>query len=79
MIELEHLCPADAIRIFIVQREGEVTEKTYQVYHYRLKPFVRWCDEENIDNLNGLMSRSLHEYCLWRKEGGDLKIISVKG
>jgi len=79
MTELEHLGPAEAKRMFLAQREDEVTEKTHQIYHYRLKPFVRWCDEEDITNLNELSARDLHRYRMWRKEDGDLKTITLKG
>jgi site-specific recombinase XerD len=79
MAELENLDPAEAKAMFLAQREDEVTEKTHQIYHYRLKPFVRWCDEENIKNLNELSPRDLHRYRLWRKDDGDLKTITLKG
>ena len=79
MTELEHLGPAEAERMFLAQREDEVTEKTHQIYHYRLKPFVRWCDQEDITNLNELSARDLHRYRMWRKEDGDLKTITLKG
>jgi len=65
--------------MFLAQREEEVTEKTHQIYHYRLKPFVRWCEEEGIKNLNDLSARSLQEYRLWRKKDGNLKTITLKG
>lgn len=79
MAELEPLAPAQAKEMFLAQREDEVTEKTHQIYHYRLKPFVRWCDKEGITNLNDLSARSLHEYRLWRKKDGNLKTITLKG
>lgn len=79
MTELEPLNPAEAKAMFLAQREDEVSEKTHQVYHYRLKPFVRWCDEEGITNLNELSARDLHRYRMWRKKDGDLKTITLKG
>ena len=79
MAELEHLSPAKAEEMFLAQREDEVTEKTHQIYHYRLKPFIRWCEEGNITNINELSARSLHEYRLWRKKDGNLKTITLKG
>jgi site-specific recombinase XerD len=79
MAELEHLSPAKAKEMFLAQREDEVAEKTHQVYHYRLKPFVQWCGQEEITNLNNLTARSLHEYRLWRKKDGNLKTVTLKG
>jgi site-specific recombinase XerD len=65
--------------MFLAQREDEVAEKTHQIYHYRLKPFVKWCGQEEITNLNDLTARSLHEFRLWRKQDGDLKTVTLKG
>jgi site-specific recombinase XerD len=65
--------------MFLAQRRDEVSEKTLQGYHYRLKPFVHWCEQEDITNLNDLTARTLHKYRLWRKEDGDLKTITLKG
>jgi len=79
MAELEPLAPVEAKEMFLAQRSNEVAEATLQGYHYRLKPFVQWCDEQGVTNLNDLTARSLHEYRLWRKEDGDLKTITLKG
>lgn len=79
MAELEPLAPVEAKEMFLAQRSNEVAEATLQGYHYRLKPFVQWCDEQEVTNLNDLTARSLHEYRLWRKEDGDLKTITLKG
>ena len=79
MAELEPIAPVEAKEMFLAQRRDEVAEATLQGYHYRLKPFVQWCEQEDITNLNELTARSLHEYRLWRKEDGDLKTITLKG
>lgn len=79
MAELEPIAPAEAKEMFLAQRRDEVAEATLQGYHYRLKPFVQWCEQESITNLYELTARSLHEYRLWRKEDGDLKTITLKG
>jgi site-specific recombinase XerD len=79
MAELEPIAPAEAKEMFLAQRRDEVAEATLQGYHYRLKPFVQWCEQEDVTNLNDLTARSLHEYRLWRKEDGDLKTITLKG
>ncbi len=38
----------------------------------RLGHFVRWCDEEELENLNELNGRTLHRYRLWRRRVGAL-------
>ncbi len=62
MTELEPIAPAEARDMSLAQRRDEVSEATLQGYHYRLKPFVKWCEQEGITNLNNLTARSLHEY-----------------
>lgn len=40
--------------------------------------FVRWCNEEQIQNLNELTGRKLQQYRLWRRDDGDLAPASEK-
>ena len=77
-IGLEPLAPDTAKEMYHQEREGDVTERTLQAHHYRLVHFVRWCDQEDIDNLNDLTGRLLHEYRLWRKDDGDLNAVSLR-
>ena len=76
--ELEPLAPETAKEMYHREREGEVAERTLQAHHYRLVHFIRWCDENDLDNLNELSGRALHEYRLWRKDDGDLKAVSLR-
>lgn len=75
---LEPLSPEQAKEMYRQERKGEVTERTLQAHHYRLVHFIRWCNEEGIDNMNDLSGRRLHEYRLWRKEDGDLNAVSLR-
>jgi site-specific recombinase XerD len=78
MAELEAITPAKAREMYLAQRQDEVAEETLQSHKYRLNPFVQWCEQEGIKNLNDLTARSLHEYRLWRKEDGDLNTVSLR-
>ncbi|MFC4436481.1 MULTISPECIES: DUF7342 family protein [Natrialbaceae] len=53
-------------------------EWTVRGHRYRTNHFVRWCDEKDIDNMNDLTGRHVHEYRLWRKEDGDLNTVSLQ-
>lgn len=75
---LEPLSPEQAKEMYEQEREGEVSERTLQAHHYRLVHFLRWCEQEGIDNLNDLTGRKLHEYRLWRKDDGDLNAVSLR-
>ncbi|MFB6140802.1 MAG: tyrosine-type recombinase/integrase [Halosimplex sp.] len=75
---LEPLSPAKAKEMFIAEREGQVAERTVQADHYRLKHFIRWCENNDIDNMNDITGRKLHEYRLWRRDDGDLNKVSLR-
>ena len=76
--DLEPLPPEQAKEMYEQERKGEVSERTLQAHHYRLVHFMRWCDQECIDNMNDLTGRKLHEYRLWRKDDGDLNAVSLR-
>ena len=75
---LEPMTPTDAKEMYLSQRESEVSQSTIQAHHYRLKHFVRWCDEvAEIDNLNELTGRDLQRYKMWRRDDGDLNNVTM--
>lgn len=76
--DLEPLAPRQAKEMYQQERTGEVSERTLQAHHYRLKHFIRWCEQEGIDNMNDVTGRKLHEYRLWRKDDGDLSAVSLR-
>ena len=49
-----------------------MTEATIYSYRSRLWHFGRWCDKQELTNLNELTGRQLHKYRLWRRDEGDL-------
>jgi Site-specific recombinase XerD len=75
---LEPLSPERALELYLQERQTEAAESTVKARRYRLGHFVRWCDEEGLENVNELTGRLLHEYRLWRREDGDLNKVSVK-
>ncbi|WP_049893247.1 tyrosine-type recombinase/integrase [Natronococcus jeotgali] len=78
--DLEPISPAEAKNMYLDARKQEVSQSTLDGYHYRLKHFIRWCEEvERIDNMNDLSGRDLQRYKTWRRDDGDLKPISLEG
>lgn len=75
---LEPLHPATGVEMFCADLATERAEATIEAYNYRLGHFTRWCDIEDIENLNVLTGRLLHEYRLWRREDGELNRVSEK-
>ncbi len=76
--KLEPILAVEAKEMYLRERSTDASEATIKAHDYRLEHFVRWCSIENIDNLNDLSGRDLHEYKLWRQEDGDLNQVSLK-
>lgn len=77
-MNLEPIKPEKALEMYLTDRESEVTASTIRSHRARLKPFLQWCDEKGIENLNDLTGRLLHEYRLWRREEGDINVVTEK-
>jgi site-specific recombinase XerD len=76
--ELEPIEPAEAKEMYLQQRKEEVSESTIQAHGYRLKHFVRWCEDvEELENLNTLTGRDLQRYKMWRREDGGLNNVTM--
>lgn len=76
--DLEAIDPRTARELFIDHKQGGVADATLQNYRYHLKPFVEWCDNEKIDNLNKLSGRNVQQYRLWRKKKSKLSRMTIK-
>lgn len=78
-MSLEPLEPDRALELYLADRENSLTQSTIRSHRSRLSHFVRWCTtEQDIDNLNDLSGRLLHEYRIWRRMEGDLAVASEK-
>ena len=75
---LEPIEPTNAVELYLADRETELTRASLKAHKYRLSHFIRWCDEEDITNLNNLTGRQLHEYRQWRRIDGGLCAVSEK-
>lgn len=61
-MSLEAIAPDRALELYLTDRENSVAQATLYSHRSRLGHFVRWCDEEDIDNMNELSGRQLHEF-----------------
>ncbi len=75
--KLEPIEPSSARELFLQHKTTGCAEKTVQSYTYRTEHFIRWCDENEIENMNELTGRDLQEYRLWRQKDGNLKKITL--
>jgi site-specific recombinase XerD len=77
--ELEPISPAEAKKMYLDTRKREVSQSTLDGYHYRLKHFIRWCEEvEGIENMNTLSGRDLQRFKTWRRDDGGLKPVTME-
>jgi len=76
--DLQPIEAAEAKEMYLEQRSQEVSDATIQAHGYRLKHFVRWCEDvQSIKNLNDLSGRDLQRFTTWRREDGDLNNVTV--
>lgn len=67
MDELEPLAPDEAVELYLDHRRREVSDATMVSHKSRLGHFIRWCEQEGIDNMNEMTGRTLHQFQLWRR------------
>ena len=73
--ELKPTTPAEAVEWYLKERESELSEKSRENHRYRLKQFVKFCDENDIENMNAITGRNLHRFRTWR--GQDFKPVHL--
>jgi site-specific recombinase XerD len=76
-MELEPIQPREAVEWYLEDKASEVSENTIKAHGYRLNHFVRWCDENGIENMNEIFGRDLQQYRLWRRDDGDLNNVTM--
>ena len=69
MSDLKPMAPEDAVEFYLDSRRDDAAEWTVTSHESRLRPFLEWCREEEIENLNELTGRELYQYRVWRREG----------
>ena len=81
--QLDPIEPTEAVELFYSHREPEVSEKTLYNDKTVLNPFVEWCEETGLQNLNRLTGRDLHRFRIWRRSGegsyDSLKKVTLRG
>ena len=75
---LEALDPEHGVELYLAQKEDEASDRTVQAHWYRLKHFLRFCSESDIENLNELTGRTLFDFRQWRRDDGELNDVSLR-
>ncbi len=66
--DLESTTPAKAFELWMQQLQDNA-ESTLQSYRYRVRPFLRWLEKEEIDDLTDLTTRHIKEFQAARRGG----------
>jgi len=69
MSGLQPIMPREAVRLYLADREMELSEKSLENHRYRLDSWISFCDEQNIENMNDVTGRTIHEFRVWRQSG----------
>lgn len=77
--DLEPIAPREAVELYLDHKATSYADATVRNSRYRLKPFVEWCEQEGIENLNSITGRDAHRFRIWRQEDGDLSPITMRG
>lgn len=58
----DDLSPREARNLFLDKRRTDSTDWTLQTYHYRLKTFVEWAEENGIGRINDMSGWDIDRY-----------------
>lgn len=72
---LDPIDPRTAQQLYLGQKDTDCTESTVQGHKYRTNHSIRWCDENDIHNLNDMTGHDLQAFRPSRQNDGDLKTI----
>jgi len=73
--ELESTPPGKAFSLWMQQQQDKA-ESTLQSYRYRIRPFLRWLDKEDIGDLNDVSTRHIKEFEAQRRDGRDKQTLN---
>ena len=65
--DLQPLDPREAMEMWLDRQRSEKAAESVQSYRYRIKQFVDWCEDNEIENLNTLDGRDLYRFDSFRR------------
>jgi site-specific recombinase XerD len=65
---LEPLAPHEAKSLYLNSREDELADRSLELHEKHVTSFVKFCGENDLQNMNDVTARTVHEYQLSIKE-----------
>lgn len=65
--------PREGFELWMQRQEMDKAESTVQSYGYRVKPFIDWLEDHEIENLNDLNGRHLLKFDSHRRSEGNIQ------
>lgn len=62
------LSPREAMDRWLTKLQAERAESTISTYYYRLKLFVEWCEDQEIDEIGAVTGWDIEQFELHRRE-----------
>lgn len=61
------MAPAEGVRQFLAHRKPSIRKSSLENAQMRLRHFLDWRDEADVENLNDLNGRVLSQFVAWRQ------------
>lgn len=61
-MNLESVSPAEAVQLYLKDREAEISQSTIYEHQTRLRRFVEWADENGIEDMTTMTRQTLFRY-----------------
>jgi hypothetical protein len=76
--DFEPIEPRTARDLSLDHEELDCSEAPVSNHRYRLKPFIEWCAEAEVDNRNDISGRDLQTYRLCRRATSDIEPVTMR-
>jgi len=60
--DLEPIGPAEALVMWLNYIVSDRSDSTVQTYEYRLEPFVQWCEDDGIEDLEATIEECKYQF-----------------
>lgn len=78
--DLDRIAPRKVKKMYLDSRRAEgVRDATLEAHYYRLKVFVDWLEDNDVEALSEVKGRTIHDYKVHRREVDEIAVVSLQG